>query len=485
MAWIKLIIVAGLLLGMFFAGVYIQGKKNFKNNQEKLDAFNKKLHQEKQAMIAEADAEKRKLEDERKAWRTEQTEREKKQQDKYAAQQNKLSEKQRQIQQQLNAAQAKLEAAKAEAQRSLSATRQAEQAIQRRINGYGDQYLIPSVQLIDDIAQEYSIHNAGEKLKTCRKQVRDSIQSGNATSGDAAVSKVLLDFFNTKAEQLLAEVKHENYGKLKQELADIYALTEYHAKAAAFAGAVRKDYYQLRQEELKWASVLHTLRTEEREQQRAIREQAREEERARKEYEKAMRDAAKEESMLQKAMDKARAELERATAEQRAQYESQLADLSQKLKEAEEKNQRALSMAQQTRAGHVYLISNIGSFGENMVKIGMTRRLEPLDRVRELGDASVPFLFDVHAIIYSDDAPALEKQLHRAFSDARVNKVNHRKEFFRVSPQQLKDKLAELGIQAQFTLAAEAAEYRETLRIEAMAHGERDKILNHLLEQET
>ena len=101
--------------------------------------------------------------------------------------------------------------------------------------------------------------------------------------------------------------------------------------------------------------------------------------------------------------------------------------------EAEEKNQRALSMAQQTKRGNVYVISNIGSFGENVYKVGMTRRLEPMDRVRELGDASVPFPFDVHAIIESDDAPALENTLHKALALMQVNKVNPRKEFFRVS----------------------------------------------------
>ena len=89
-----------------------------------------------------------------------------------------------------------------------------------------------------------------------------------------------------------------------------------------------------------------------------------------------------------------------------------------------------LSMAEQTRIGHVYIISNRGSFGDRIVKIGMTRRLEPMDRVKELGDASVPFPFDVHAIIFSEDAPSLEKELHKAFQEMRVNKVNNRKEFF-------------------------------------------------------
>ena len=132
-------------------------------------------------------------------------------------------------------------------------------------------------------------------------------------------------------------------------------------------------------------------------------------------------------------MDKARKEAERATDEQKIEYEAKLADLAAKLAAAEAKNQRALSMAQQTRAGHVYVISNVGSFGEDVYKrIGLTRRLEPMDRIRELGDASVPFDFDVHAMVTSDDAPALERELQRRFVRQQVNKVNARKEFFRV-----------------------------------------------------
>ncbi len=149
--------------------------------------------------------------------------------------------------------------------------------------------------------------------------------------------------------------------------------------------------------------------------------------------------------------------------------------MSQKLTEAEAKNQRALSMAQQTRSGHVYIISNLGSFGEDVLKIGMTRRLEPDDRIKELSDASVPFSFDVHAMIRSDDAPALERLLHERFDDLRVNKVNYRKEFFRVPIQRLREFVAEKTLEATFTMTAEAREYRETVAFEKMTPEEREK----------
>ena len=116
-----------------------------------------------------------------------------------------------------------------------------------------------------------------------------------------------------------------------------------------------------------------------------------------------------------------------------------------------------------TRSGHVYVISNVGSFGEDVYKIGMTRRLDPLDRVRELGDASVPFQFDVHAIIYSEDAPGLENKLHRLFDNQRINRVNERKEFFRVTIEEIAEAVRQHHGEIEFTLAAEAVEYRKTL----------------------
>lgn len=127
--------------------------------------------------------------------------------------------------------------------------------------------------------------------------------------------------------------------------------------------------------------------------------------------------------------------------------------------------ERALSMAEQTKRGYVYVISNLGSFGENIYKIGLTRRLDPMDRVRELGDASVPFPFDVHAMIFSEDAPKLEATLHQRFSDKRVNMINNRKEFFNVSLKEIADVVAEYNATIEFTLLAEASDYRQTLAI--------------------
>lgn len=121
-----------------------------------------------------------------------------------------------------------------------------------------------------------------------------------------------------------------------------------------------------------------------------------------------------------------------------------------------------MSLAQQTRSGHVYVISNIGSFGTHVYKIGMTRRLDPMDRIWELSDASVPFDFDVHAIIYTDDAPGLESELHERFADRRINIVNERKEFFHVTIEEIAKVVRERCGDIELTLAAEAAEFLQS-----------------------
>ena len=122
-----------------------------------------------------------------------------------------------------------------------------------------------------------------------------------------------------------------------------------------------------------------------------------------------------------------------------------------------------MSMAQQTKTGYVYIISNIGSFGKDVYKIGMTRRLDPMERVLELSNASVPFPFDVHTFIYSEDAPALEADLHRRFDDRKINTINYRKEYFRVSLDEIKKALQEKGVEATFIDEPDAFQYRESI----------------------
>ena len=283
---------------------------------------------------------------------------------------------------------------------------------------------------------------------------------------------ILTETFNGKVDTILADATDENYGKLAQKIRDAYALVN--QNGAAFRNArIQPAYLDARLEELKWAVIGHELRVQEREEQRALRERMRDEERAQKEMERALKEAEKEEALLRKALEKARREVAESSEADRARYEAKILELGEKLRAAEEKGQRAISMAQQTKAGHVYVISNIGSFGEHVYKIGMTRRLEPKERVRELGDASVPFEFDIHALIKTEDAPSLECALHKAFVATQVNKVNPRKEFFRVGLEEVRTKLDELGIHASWTMTAACRQYQETLALErALARGD-------------
>ncbi|MGG4774566.1 DUF4041 domain-containing protein [Paenalcaligenes sp. Me52] len=345
-------------------------------------------------------------------------------------------------------------------------------AMSNIIRGYGDKYLKPTFGLLDELAELYSFDDAGKQLKLARERTLMLTEDLKAASCDyveahrrSTAIHFVVDAFNGKVDSILTRAKQDNYGILEQQIKDAFAVVNHHG--SAFRNArITDEYLNSRMQELRWAVAVHAVREREREEQREIRERIREEERARREIDKALKDAAKEEESIEKAMAKMRQQIDKAGAEQKAKYEAQLAELQARLAEAEAKSQRALSMAQQTRAGHVYIISNEGSFGENVFKVGMTRRLEPSDRVRELSDASVPFPFDIHAMIWSEDAPALERELHTEFVKAQVNKVNPRKEFFRVGIKNLREAIETRGIETSWTMRAVAAEFRESLAIE-------------------
>ena len=194
------------------------------------------------------------------------------------------------------------------------------------------------------------------------------------------------------------------------------------------------------------------------------REKEREEREAQREYERAIKKALKDEEKAQVALEKKKRELaDEQTQEKILKLQEQIQGLEKALVEARELKERAMSMAQQTKIGYVYVISNIGSFGKDVYKIGMTRRLDPMERILELSNASVPFPFDVHTFIYSEDAPALEADLHRRFDDRKVNSINYRKEYFHVTLDEIKAVLKENGVEATFVDEPNAFQYRECL----------------------
>ena len=242
-------------------------------------------------------------------------------------------------------------------------------------------------------------------------------------------------FFNERCEQIIKRSFQGGIDKCKKEIA---LLANY--MLCNLSIQIDEGYLALKIQEAEIR--YHIAQIKEEQRQAEI-----EERKAQKDYERALKDAAKNEEKARLQLEKQREALEKAASEQeKIKLQEKVTTLEQKLQEALTMKERALSMAQQTRVGYVYVISNTRSFGEDVYKIGMTRRLEPMDRVRELSDASVPFAFDVHYMIYTDDAPKLESQLHQRFADSRINADNYRKEFFRVPLTKITEVLNEIGI---------------------------------------
>jgi multidrug efflux pump subunit AcrA (membrane-fusion protein) len=270
----------------------------------------------------------------------------------------------------------------------------------------------------------------------------------------------MLRAFNGECDAAVAKVSWSNIANMEARIDK--AFEAINKLGATNHISIVDDYKKLKIEELRLEFEVQEKIYQEKEEQRRIKEQMREEEKALREIEKAQKQAEDDEAKYQKALEKAQADVTQATGKQLDALNAKILELQNSLQNASAQKQRAISQAQLTRSGHVYVISNIGSFGDNVYKIGMTRRLDPLDRVKELGDASVPFDFDVHAIIYSADAPGLESILHKKFDDKRVNMVNAKREFFRVSIEEIEKITAELKLDIQLTKIAEAKEYRES-----------------------
>lgn len=276
-----------------------------------------------------------------------------------------------------------------------------------------------------------------------------------------SISKIALNAFNSEVEAVMKRVNYNNYDSCSARIIKTFDTINKHLSACNMK--ITKAYLDTKVKEMTLAFEYEEEKQRIKEEQAEILAQMREEEAARAEAEKAREKAIQEEEMYEKALEDAQKEIEGKSEEEKSELMKKILELQGKLDEAHKERERATSMAQITKAGHVYVISNLGSFGENVYKIGMTRRKEPLDRVKELGDASVPFKFDVHAMIYSENAPELENMLHKKFNDMRLNKVNHRKEFFNVKIEDVEKICFELGYKFKFTKAAEAREYHESL----------------------
>lgn len=298
--------------------------------------------------------------------------------------------------------------------------------------------------------------------------LQDILWNDNLAKGKARQKrhgKFLITAFNAEVDNIIANTNARNFTSNAKKIDKWFQKVNKSGDDSYVE--LNRTLLFLRLEEQRHAFEYKYKKEMEIEEQRFMKESLREEAKVKKEIENFVTAREKEEKAYQKDLNNALAEVQTANQEEVEKLNAHIEELRLKLERATSEKERALSMAQLTRSGYVYVISNKGSFGENVYKIGMTRRLEPMDRVKELGDASVPFFFDVHALIPSDDAPALENKLHSKFASRRVNKVNHRREFFNLTFEEVEEALNEF-VEGDFNLVRDvvAEQYEESQFLE-------------------
>lgn len=351
-------------------------------------------------------------------------------------------------------------------------------SLSKEIITFEDEILVQEYGLYQPRYSFLSTDVYKEKLTTIRKEQKQMIKDQVAAAGytnwtvnnSAAkgkkmvkdMQKLLLRAFNSECDEIIGKVKYNNFDTSKRK---IFKSAEQIQKLGTMMGiSVNNAYIESKIDELHLALEYQIKKKEEKELQRELRAQQREAAKLKKEIEEERKKISKEKKHYEQALQillnqiKEHGETEELIAKQH-ELETTLSDIDKSMKDIDyrEANQRA---------GYVYVISNIGSFGENIYKIGMTRRLNPQDRVDELGDASVPFNFDVHAMIFSEDAPSLEAALHRAFEDRKLNMVNTRREFFNVTLEEIKEVVKNnFDKTVEFIEFPDADQYRTSLKM--------------------
>lgn len=295
--------------------------------------------------------------------------------------------------------------------------------------------------------------------------------NGNASKGKKMVSdmqKLLLRAFNSECDDVIEHVKYNNIEASEKRITS--SRDAISKLGTIMEVSIQPKYYRLKIEELHLAFEYAQKKQQEKEEQKEARARMREEAKLAKEIEEERKKLEKEQQHYQNVLQRINAQLETASESDRAAIEEKKAELVAQLDKIDKEFADVDYREANQRAGYVYVISNIGAFGENVYKIGMTRRLDPQDRVDELGDASVPFNFDVHAMIFSNDAPKLEAALHNAFADRKLNFVNQRREFFNVTLDEIKQVVKEnYDKSVEFVELAPAEQYRESLKLKEEA----------------
>ena len=317
-----------------------------------------------------------------------------------------------------------------------------------------------------------------QALEDLRQKQKDMIRNGTAATcamswkvggsekeGKKFISesiKQVIRNFNLECDICIDKVRFSNYESTENRIFKAYETQNKLNETSKIE--ISYEYLQLKLKELALSYEYRQRKKQEQEEQKELREQQREEAKVAKEIEARRIEFEKEQAHYENALKKLNEQLELEKSEVRKEYllekkqelDDRLIDVDKALKDLDYREANH-------RAGYVYIISNIGAFGENIYKIGMTRRLEPEERISELSGASVPFKFDIHAMIFSNDAPKLEATLHNAFADRKMNLVNGRKEFFMVTLDEIKKVVQENHDKTvEFFNVAEAQQYRES-----------------------
>lgn len=319
------------------------------------------------------------------------------------------------------------------------------------------------------------------KLETIRENQKQMIRDktaavcdtewsvqGSKSKGQAFATemiKLFLRSFNNECDMAIQSVRFSNFDRCYDRIERSFETINKLGKTNTVH--ISQQYKKWKIEELALAYEYQRKKQEEKEELVAIRAQQREEAKLAKEIEAARKEAEKEKKHYVQALEKLKVQMANASSDEtREAIKGKQNEILGLLDELNEKMEDIDYRQSNQRAGYVYVISNIGSFGEGIYKIGMTRRLDPMERIYELGDASVPFQFDVHAMIFSDDAPKLEAALHNAFASKRLNAVNFRREYFRVSLDEIKDVIRKNHDKTvEFVDVPEAQQYRESIRM--------------------
>lgn len=327
----------------------------------------------------------------------------------------------------------------------------------------------PSFEFANSDLYKEKLKEIREAQKTCIKNDSAALGSTNWTvngseaKGRAMVKdnkKLLLRAFNVECDDIVANVKVSN---LEKSIERINKISEQISKLGkTMSISITPGYIRLKIDEVKLALDFQQKKQEEKELQKELRAQEREEAKVLKEIEEEKKRLLKEQTHYQNALKTLLTQIEKngeteELLEKKAQLEAQINDTVSAIENVDYREANR-------KAGYVYIISNIGAFGENIYKIGMTRRLDPYERVDELGDASVPFNFDVHALIFTEDAPGLENALHCAFESKKLNKINSRREFFAVTLDEIKAEVRKnFDKTVEWIDVPEADQYRQSL----------------------